>query len=173
MAGPAVRKPWSDRTDIEKLESQWKKVRSLRGKNQASAAVVRAATAAEIAANIAIRSEFARQSGLDKKTVDSFLLWANGLNGKMTHLVFPLVFNNVTGDAKYVELLVLAKNINQVRNRIVHSGVYASGAQLTSVCTDTKRFVEALLNKYHPGYELPAIEDEAESDASESDTSED
>jgi len=55
------RKPYEERTDLEKCQSQWTKLQGLHSLEKWSAAIVRAATAAEFAADFAIRSEFTDQ----------------------------------------------------------------------------------------------------------------
>lgn len=82
--------PYDQRTDIERLHSQWTKLTCLHNRNEASAAIVRCAIAAEIAANFAIRTEFSRRSQFDTRIVDGFLTWANGLDGKMNRLILPI-----------------------------------------------------------------------------------
>jgi hypothetical protein len=57
--------PYAARTDLQKIQSQWNKLSGLHTREEWSAAVVRAATAAEIAANFAIRREFAARSTFD------------------------------------------------------------------------------------------------------------
>jgi hypothetical protein len=51
---------------------------------------MRAATAAEIAANQAIRNEFETRSKFDADFVGSMLVWTNGLQGKVSGLLKPL-----------------------------------------------------------------------------------
>ena len=66
--------PYDDRDDLEKLRSQWKKIDGiLERRKEWSAAIVRAATAAEIAANIAIRKRFESESEFSSEFVDSLL----------------------------------------------------------------------------------------------------
>jgi hypothetical protein len=81
---------YEDRSDLEKIQSQWHKLTGLHTREEWSAAIVRAATAAELAANFAIREEFRSRGKFDAKFVDSLLRWANGLAGKMDHLLLPL-----------------------------------------------------------------------------------
>ena len=64
-------KPYEDRTDLGKCQSQWRKLQGLHSRAEWSMAIVRAATAAEIAANYAIRAEFNEQSELPKEFVDT------------------------------------------------------------------------------------------------------
>src|SRR4051812_16358167 len=86
----APKKPYEERTDLERLHSQWKKLSGLHSREEWSAAIVRAATAAEIAANYAVRREFASRGQQDQVLIDSFLKWANGLAGKLDRLLLPL-----------------------------------------------------------------------------------
>ena len=78
----ATGKPYEHRTDLEKVQSQWHKLSGLHTREEWSAAIVGAATAAEIAANFAVRQEFAARSKFDSDFVDGLLVWANGLAGK-------------------------------------------------------------------------------------------
>ena len=86
----SIRKPYSERTDIERLESSWKKLQGLLDRDEWSAAITRAATAAEIAANIAVRHELQEKRQLEPEFVDHLLRWANGLAGKLDKLLRPL-----------------------------------------------------------------------------------
>lgn len=54
-------------------------------------AVVRAATATELAVTFAIRYEFTQKSELDTSFIDGLLGWANGLIGKVDKLLLPLL----------------------------------------------------------------------------------
>jgi hypothetical protein len=84
------RRSYEERSDVEKIQSQWHKLTGLHSREEWSAAVVRAATAAEIAANFAVREEFKMCSKFDGEFVNSLLRWANGLNGKLNRLLLPL-----------------------------------------------------------------------------------
>src|SRR5436305_9301680 len=85
-------KPYNERTDLEKLQSQWTKLSGLHLRDEPSSAIVRCATAAEIAANYAIRTEWAKQTQFDAVIVDQFLRWANGLSLKISRLFVPIFF---------------------------------------------------------------------------------
>jgi hypothetical protein len=71
---PKRKTPYNERTDLEKLQSQWNKLSGLHLRDEPSAAIVRCSTAAEIAANYAIRHEWARQTEFDAAVVDQFLM---------------------------------------------------------------------------------------------------
>jgi hypothetical protein len=67
--------PYEQRTDINKIQSQWTKLSGHHSRTDWSAAIVRAATACEIAVNLAIRTEFSDRSAFGADFVDSLLLW--------------------------------------------------------------------------------------------------
>lgn len=119
------RKPYKQRTDLERIESQWRKMSGLHSREEWSAAVIRAATAAEIAANLAIRSEFALRSGFDEVFVNSLLRWANGLSGKMDRLLL-LLYEGNDKRAQLKRLKKVAEKVNDKRNAIAHRGEFCS-----------------------------------------------
>jgi hypothetical protein len=90
----SVRKPYSERDDMERLCASWKKLTGFMKRGEWSAAITRAATAAEIAANIAIRHELQEQRNLEASFVDHLLQWANGLSGKLNKILDHLQRNN-------------------------------------------------------------------------------
>lgn len=83
------KKSYEQRSDVDNIQSQWYKLTGLHSPEEWSAAVVRAATAAEIAANFAVRQEFKARSKFDGNFINSLLRWANGLDGKLNRLLFP------------------------------------------------------------------------------------
>lgn len=145
-------KPYDERTDLEKIQSQWVKLTGLHGRTDWSAAVVRAATATEITANLAIRREYAALDELDGAAVDKKLIQANGLNGKMK-LLLPLL----KGSDKHavVEgLTKLATTINDKRNGIVHRGEFCSEVQATELIGNCEQFVHGVVRLYEPTFAL-------------------
>src|SRR6266852_5101873 len=90
MGRHMTKKRYEQRTDLEKIQSQWHKLTGLHSREEWSAAIVRAATAAEIAANLAVRQEFKSRSKFKTEFVNSLLRWANGLDGKINRLLVPL-----------------------------------------------------------------------------------
>lgn len=148
-----MKKTYEQRTDLEKCQSQWHKLQGLHSREEWSAAIVRAATAAEIAANYAIRVEFERQSHLSARFVDSTLVWANGLAGKIDRLLAPLTHG--TKRAKAVaQLKSLASEINGTRNAIVHRGEFRDEDEATEAIGKTRRFIEGLVRLYEPPFKL-------------------
>ncbi|TWO78957.1 hypothetical protein CBW56_17210 [Denitratisoma oestradiolicum] len=118
-----------------------------------SAAVVRAATAAEISANLAIRREFSTRSQFDEKLVNSFLKWANGLDGKMSKLLLPLL-EGQEHHAAVSRLYRLAKAVNEKRNAIAHRGEFCNEAEASAVVAKSKEFVLGLVRLYEPNFTL-------------------
>src|SRR5215469_4824192 len=116
---PGKKKSYWQTTDAERIQAQWHKLTGLQSREEWSAAIVRTATAAEIAANFAVRQEFESKSSFDSDFVDSLLLWGNGLEGKMNRLLLPL-----TNGRKRQKTLASVKKdaevVNNKRNSIVH-----------------------------------------------------
>jgi len=147
------RKPYEKRTDLEKCQSQWTKLQGLHSREEWSAAIVRAATAAEIAANYAIRAEFESQSELPKHFVDSLLKSANGLQGKIDKLLVPLVKG--TGKAKVIgKLKPASEEINNIRNKIVHRGEFLDEDEAVAPIQHARHFIESLVHLYEPAFKL-------------------
>lgn len=149
------KRPYDERDDIEKLESQWVKRAGHSERKDHSAAIVRMATAAEIAANIAVRHEFALHGTFTPTQIDSFLTWANGLDGKIRRLLLPLRYEDNTKDKEYLRLLIAAGNINSHRNKIVHRGEFRSAKVEREVQAESQAFIEELVGFYNTGYKLP------------------
>lgn len=139
---------------MEKLQSQWHKLSGLHKREEWSAAVVRAATAAEIAANFAVRSEFAAKSTFDAPFVDSQLKWANGLAGKINHLLEPL-WKSQPQKHKYVKpLRKLAEAVNLKRNAVAHQGEFCNAGEATAAIASAREFIVNLIQLYKPEFKL-------------------
>jgi hypothetical protein len=147
------RKPYNELTDLEKLQSQWWKLSGLHSREEWSAAVVRAATAAEIAANIAIRKEFQQIGSFAPGFVDSLLMWANGLSGKIDKLLLPIS----KGTERYESIKKLkqtALKVNKIRNAVAHTGAFCNETEARDAITHSKEFVEGIVQLYEPGFTL-------------------
>lgn len=149
----AKRKQYNQRTDLEKINSQWTKLSGLHSREEWSAAVVRAVTVAEIAANFAIRKEFTASSQFDEQLVDSFLTWANGLDGKLNKLLLPML----KGQHKHTsikELCKLAETINKKRNGIVHRGEFCGEEEATKLIKQSSELVLGLVRLYEHSFDF-------------------
>jgi hypothetical protein len=148
-----MNKSYEDRSDVEKIRSQWHKITGLHSREEWSAAVVRAATAAEIAANFAVREEFKSRSEFDDDFVNSLLRWANGLDGKLTRLLLPMtdgerknkVFRRVKADAE---------RVNRKRNAVAHQGEFCNVGESQEAIESARKFIEAVVGIYEPGFKL-------------------
>lgn len=162
----SLSKSYDERTDVEKIHSQWSKLIGLHDRKEWSASIVRAATAAEIAANLVIRAEFAQRSQFEADFIDSLLIWANGLRGKMERLVLKFPCEDQR-QAELKKLFALAKDVNDVRNRVAHSGSFASRKQARDVESKARKFIEGMVNPYVAGFELKALKIKAAADDGE------
>jgi hypothetical protein len=149
-----AKKTYEQRSDLEKCRSQWHKLRGLHSREEWSAAIVRAATAAEIAANYAIRREFASRGKLSASFVDSLLRWANGLKGKIDHLLLPVVTEAKKKKALR-QLVAFATEVNEHRNSIVHRGEFRNEDKATELIAKAEKFVLGLVRIYKPSFKLP------------------
>lgn len=150
-----MKKPYRKRTDLEKIRTQWHKLTGLHSKEEWSAAVVRAATAAELAANFAIRQELAPK-GLSTEFVDNLLRWANGIEGKFNRLLLPLAQSSNKKATRFRELKTIAESINTERNAIVHSGQFRSQEDATAIIDKAKKLIERLVQEYDEDFALPS-----------------
>lgn len=149
----ATSKPYEDRTDLEKIQSQWNKLTGLHSRNESSAAIVRAATAAELAANFAIRKEFQSRSHFDKEFIDSLLVWANGISGKIDHLLIPITKGEKHHKA-ITKLKTVSAKINKKRNSVAHQGEFCNSEEAGAVIQLSKEFIETLINIYESNFSL-------------------
>lgn len=146
-------KPYSERTDIERLHSNWKKLKGFMERDEWSAAITRAATAAEIAANIAVRHELQGRRQLETAFVDHLLKWANGLAGKLEKLLAPLHSKEDQRD-RFKSLQKKAQKINDQRNLVVHSGNFMNREEAEEVIILAKEFIEEIVGAYQTGFRL-------------------
>lgn len=149
----ATKQPYDERPDLQKVKAQWHKLTGLHSREEWSEAVVRAATAAEIAANFAIRQEFANSSNFDAAFVDGLLKWANGLAGKLDHLLMPLIGGSLT-DVQRTRMRKLAGDVNNDRNRIVHRGEFRGASESRQTIEYAREFIESLVRRYKSRYRL-------------------
>jgi hypothetical protein len=150
------RKPYSERNDIEKIISNWNKATGLYNRKEASAAIVRAATAAEIAANLVIRQELEVKRKLGKDFVDSLLIWANGIQGKFDRLILPLMKGSANFETFNRAKLKIEK-INKERNSIAHSGQFKKKGTAKEIINLSKEVIEMLVQQYRKDFKLKEI----------------
>lgn len=151
------RTPYNQRDDLNKIQSQWTKLKGHHSREDWSAAVVRAATACEIAVNLAVRREYSAKHGqLDVDAVNTELMRANGLRGKLQKILLPFVKEKPHNIA-VLELKKLALTINDKRNLIVHSGEFCEEPEATALIEQCAQFVVGLVKIYEPKFKLREV----------------
>jgi hypothetical protein len=149
---------YNQRSDREKIESQWRKLSGhmTPPRRDWAAAVVRAATAAEIAANLVVRAEYAkRNKEIPAKVIDDSLRSANGLDGKMKRLIRPLLIDRPNDLTKIEGLYGAMRVAIKKRNAIVHGGEFCDEEPARLHIAACKAFVEGLVAMYHADFVLP------------------
>lgn len=152
--------PYADRTDLQKIKSQWRKLTGLHGRDEPSAAIVRAATAVELSVNLAIRAEFEAQSELSAATINAMMRRANGLRNKMQNLLTPLVAGGVN-QAAVKRLSKAAESINDTRNDIVHSGYFSSRSDAMTAIEACRQFINQMVGLYEKDFQLGPLDQDA------------
>jgi hypothetical protein len=153
------KKNYDDRDDFEKIQSQWTKLTGLHNRAEWSAAVIRAATAVELAANVVIRSEFKARGNFEPEFVNSLLKWANGLAGKIDKLILPLCRHDQQKHREMKDFCKLARDINDERNDIAHRGIFCSEKKAKAIIQQCKTCVEGLLRPYQQDFSLKEPKD--------------
>jgi len=157
----AKKKPYQDLDDLEKLGKQWRKLSGLHHREEWSAVIIRAATAAEIASNLAIRREFGARSEFNAKFVNALLIWSNGLQGKVTRLLKPL-YEGGPRAKELNRLINVMERINIKRNAVAHAGEFCSSGEADAIVDDCRTFVEGIVRLYHPDFKLKEHKFESE-----------
>lgn len=147
--------PYKNRTDLQKIQSQWNKITGHLSRKDWSAAIVRAATACEIAANLVIRRKFAEKSTFSPAFVDHILKWANGMRGKFQYLIIPMCTADNEEMGKVMKAISSKANkINDKRNAIVHGGDFAGEPEARKVVQEARKLIEELVGFYEVEFKL-------------------
>lgn len=150
------RKPYSERTDLERIRSNWRKMEGLYHKEEWSSVVIRSAIATEIAINLVIREELTNKRKLEKDFVDSLLIWANGIQGKVTRLIRPLL-TNPEDTRVFRDLSSMINDIKNERNSVAHSGQFKKKTTAIRIVNSSKEVIETLVGRYKGAFELKDI----------------
>ena len=150
------KKPYSLRSDIEKIQSNWKKVRGLYRNEEWSTVIMRAVTTVELSANYLIRKELQEKRNLEEDFVDHLLIWANGIRGKFDKLIVP-IFRSTEFEKELKKLNKKVQEINKERNSIAHSGQFKRKSTATKVLDDSKDITEALISIHEENFQLKEV----------------
>jgi hypothetical protein len=144
MAKPKLSEiDYDERTDDQRLESNWRKARGLFKRGDHSASIMRAATSAEIAANIYVRHFLLSEHDVPVTFVDALLFSANGLDGKFKRLIRPAAEHRGT----WGQLKPLQKRIevlHEHRNSIAHAGYFKDEDEAKEALASSMAIIRAL-----------------------------
>jgi hypothetical protein len=146
--------PYDERTDDQRLESNWRKARGLFKRGDYSASVIRAATSAEIAANIYVRHFLRTEYELPAQYVDALLFSANGLDGKFKRLIRPAAEHRGTW-GKLKPLQKKITSLHEHRNSIAHSGYFKNEDEAMEALENGLEIIHALAPKESKKLALP------------------
>lgn len=148
------KKPYSQRTDIEKIESNWRKTNGLLNRKEFSNSIIRAVTAVELAANFVVRKELQEAKNLDEDFVNHLWKWSNGIYGKFDKLLIP-IFKGTDTQSVLKKLKNKVKVINKERNAIAHSGQFKNENTANKVVKESKKVIETLVRIHDKDFQLP------------------
>jgi hypothetical protein len=149
--------PYVERTDDQRLESNWRKARGLFKRGDYSASILRVATSAEIAANIYVRHFLTNEHSLPASYVDALLFSANGLDGKFKRLIRPAAeYRRTWGALKKIQKQI--ESLHEHRNSVVHAGHFKQKAEAKEAIASSLVIIQALAPnesiKLKPPYEI-------------------
>ena len=147
------KKPYSERSDLEKIKSNWKKTIGLFSRKEYSLSIVRAAVTAELSLNFTIRKELHIKRNLPLDFVDNLLKWANGIQGKIDKLLLPILKGSqFHDDARKISVEI--KKLNVQRNHIAHRGEFRTKETAESYISLTREALENLMTEYESTFEI-------------------
>lgn len=145
--------PYGERSDLDKVKSNWKKARGLYRREEWSTTILRSVTAVELTANYVIRKELMEKRSLDKDFVNHLLKWSNGIYGKFDKLILPL--NKKSDELSALKALKnKVRDINTERNSIAHSGSFKKRTTAWLVMETSKEIIEELVSLYEEDFTL-------------------
>ena len=155
------KKPYSERTRLEQIESNWNKTTGLFRRSEYSTVAIRAATTVELAANLLIESELIENRNLPVPFVEGLMKWANGFMGKLDRLLIP-IFQGTGVENQLKEVRKLSKDINDERNNVVHRGQFKQRATAMRLIQDAEIIVNSLVKITGSDFKLvtPSFDDE-------------
>ena len=153
-----ARVPYKDRSDPEKLYSNWTKTAGLLERGEYSLAIVRAATCIELAANIIVRRKLVDDAHLPLSFANSLLMLANGLRNKIQKLIQPMYKGTMHENALNSLVKEILK-INLHRNYIVHSGQFRSKKVAEKIVTKTEQTIREMLQICQTEVSFPTLEE--------------
>jgi len=161
MGNSLSQKPYSERSRIEQIDSNWKKTTGLFRRSEYSTVAIRVATTVELAANLVIEKEFIENRNLPIDFVESLMKWANGFMGKLDRLIIP-IFKSSEHEEQLKEVRKRSKDINDERNNVVHRGQFKKRQTALKLIQESEYIVNTLIKIAGEKHMLktPTFEDE-------------
>jgi hypothetical protein len=151
------KRPYSERSDADKIQANWTKTCTLFKKREYSVAIIRAATTVEIAVNLVVRQELISRRDLPKNFVDKLMKWANGVIGKLDKILKPLWEETPEGKKKFKEVRGPVARVNSKRNSVVHAGEFKARSTAVEVLNDSRCVILELVTPCEPKFVLKTI----------------
>lgn len=151
------KQPYSERTDIEKVESNWTKTLGLFARKEYSLSIIRAAVTAELALNYAIRQELHHKHNLPLAFVDKHLKWANGIKGKLDRLYVPIL-KAMNLEKQANDTARALKSLNNQRNDIAHRGTFRKKETAQQYVELAEKEINSLVARYDSDFALEKFE---------------
>jgi hypothetical protein len=152
--------PYNERTDKEKILSNWAKTCGLYLRGEHSMAVIRAATTVELAANLVVREELENGQNLPSDFVDHLMKWANGLVGKLDKLIIPITKETARGGV-FKSVHKAVADINTQRNGVAHRGEYKIKKTSTRIIGEARQVIQTFVQQYDPAFSLKMPDEES------------
>ncbi len=158
-----TRKPYDERTDKEKIQSNWTKTCGLYLRGEHSMAVIRAATAVELAINLVVREELENNQKLPKEFVDSLMTWANGLVGKLNHLIIPIT-KGTKRESFFNDIRKEVGDINNQRNGVAHRGEFKIKKTSIRILLEAHTVIQKVVRQYDNSFSISMPDEDPSSD---------
>lgn len=146
-------KPYTKRSDLEKIISNWNKTRGLYHRKEYSVAIIRAATTVELAANFVIYEELIKQHDLPEEFVKSLLIWANGIKGKFTNIIFKIT--DLERKKRLDKAWKKLKYLNDQRNEVAHGGRFKQKKTAEKCLLIARKAILSIVKEYEVEFDLP------------------
>lgn len=147
-------KPYDQRTDAEKVETNWIKTRGLFDREDWSMAIVRAAICLELSADLAVYVIL--RDKYERLKIRSLLKACKGINKKFKDYILPSVAGTAL-EQETQELFGRASEVSGQRNKICHGGIFLDDVEATAHVATTYGVLIPFVQRYEPTFTLRPI----------------
>jgi hypothetical protein len=128
-----AKKPYNERTDAEKVRSNWNKTLRLFDHREYSVCVLRAAIACELAVNLVLFVELSERHNLNREFAAELLRDANGITNKFNKLLLKILKGHAA-EQTVKDLKKTMERINKERNFVLTLGSSKHAKRLERCC---------------------------------------